>query len=127
MSLLQSGTLAWQIVCALAIQDPFSVAPEAYRLQFENNWVRVVRVHYEPRERISSHDHPKTGTVYVYLSNSGPVRFKHTGEEKFTMDRCCEAGAAAAGRAGCIDIRGTHEGRLLARNLSRTLRVMRDT
>ena len=30
-------------------QDPLKVAPQSYRLQFENEWVRVIRVHYGPR------------------------------------------------------------------------------
>lgn len=68
-------------------QDPFVVAPEAYKQQFENDWVRVVRVHYEPRQKIASHDHPTTETIYVYLRDSGAVRFTHTGESRFFINR----------------------------------------
>jgi hypothetical protein len=32
-------------------QDATKTAPQAYQLQFENEWVRVTRVHYGPRER----------------------------------------------------------------------------
>ena len=31
----------------LGAQDPLTTIPEAYKVQFENDWVRVVRVHYE--------------------------------------------------------------------------------
>ncbi len=60
-------------------QDPLKVVPHAYKLAFENDWVKVVRVHYAPREKLPSHDHPQRGTIYVYLSDGGPVIFKHTG------------------------------------------------
>jgi hypothetical protein len=31
-------------------QDATKTAPRAYQLQFENEWVRVTRVHYGPRD-----------------------------------------------------------------------------
>lgn len=62
-------------------------APRAYRPEFENARVRVTRVRYAPREKIASHDHPANPTVYVYLRDSGPVRYSHTGEEQFTLTR----------------------------------------
>ena len=97
--------LAAVIFFSLA-QDPFVVAPEAYKRQFENDRVRVVRVHYAPREKIASHDHPATATVYVYLRSSGPVRFIHTGEEKFTAVRPeVKAGGFRLGRGS----KETHE------------------
>jgi hypothetical protein len=75
------------IVCALFIthaptaaspaQDPLVIAPQAYKLQFENDWVRVVRVHYAPLEKLPAHDHPKRRTIFIYLNDGGPVRFKH--------------------------------------------------
>jgi hypothetical protein len=60
-------------------QDPVKVAPQAYRLDFENDWVKVLRVHYAAKEKIPEHDHPATGAAYVYLNDSGPVIFKHIG------------------------------------------------
>ena len=68
-------------------QDPRVVAPRSYTLAFENERVRVTRVHYAPREKVPVHDHPDSPTVYVYLRDSGPVRFVHTGEEAFTLVR----------------------------------------
>ena len=61
--------------------------PRAYQPEFENARVRVTRVRYAPREKIASHDHPANPTVYVYLRDSGPVRFIHAGEEQFTLTR----------------------------------------
>ena len=59
----------------------------AYRTEFENARVRVTRVVYQPREKIPLHDHPANPTIYVYLRDSGPVRFIHTGDEPFTLTR----------------------------------------
>lgn len=75
------------IICALLItialapvaiaQDPFAVAPKAYKLEIENDWTRVVRVRYEPFEKLPAHDHPKRQAIFIYLNDGGPVRFKH--------------------------------------------------
>jgi len=58
-------------------QDPASVLPKAYKLQFENQWVKVTRVHYDPYEKLPSHQHTLYPAAYVYLNDSGPVVFKH--------------------------------------------------
>jgi hypothetical protein len=75
------------LLLAAPTQDPQMVAPRAYRREFENERVRVTRVHYEPREKVPKHDHPDQATVFVYLRDSGPVRFVHTGDESFTLIR----------------------------------------
>jgi hypothetical protein len=58
-------------------QDPTKVAPDAYKLEFENEWVKVTRVHYAAHAKIPAHDHTETGAAYVYLNDSGKVIFKH--------------------------------------------------
>lgn len=58
-------------------QDPLKVAPQAYKLEFENEWVMVTRVHYGPREKIPGHFHTERGSAYVYLNDGGPIIFKH--------------------------------------------------
>jgi hypothetical protein len=65
-------------ITALA-QDPLKVAPQAYKLEFENEWVKVMRVHYGPHEKIPAHDHTERAAAYVYLNDGGPVIFKHIG------------------------------------------------
>jgi hypothetical protein len=62
---------------ATLAQDPLKVAPRAYKIEFENEWVKVMRVHYGPREKIPAHDHTERAAAYVYLNDSGPVIFKH--------------------------------------------------
>jgi hypothetical protein len=44
-------------------QDPVKVAPQAYKLDFENDWVKVLRVHYAAKEKIPEHDHPATAAA----------------------------------------------------------------
>jgi len=81
-----SAVFLWLIVAAFA-QDPFKVAPEAYQLQFENEWVKVTRVHYAPHEKIPAHYHTEAGAAYVYLNDGGPVIFKHIGLEYGAVTR----------------------------------------
>ena len=76
-------SLALAILClfvtgALA-QDPLKALPQAYKLEFENDWVKVTRVHYAPREKLPAHQHTQTASAYVYLNDSGPVVFNHIG------------------------------------------------
>ncbi len=87
MSSISLGLVVCHLLMLAFGQDPQQVAPQAYRREFENDWVRVTRVRYAPREKIAPHDHPGLPTIYVYLSDSGPVRFIHSGEEEFTLVR----------------------------------------
>ena len=67
------------LAMAAFAQDPTKVAPEAYQLAFENEYVRVQRVHYAPHVKIAEHDHTAYGTAYVYLNDAGPMKFGHIG------------------------------------------------
>lgn len=69
-------------VCAALLsaargQDALVAAPDNYKLDFENEYVKVVRVHYEPKSIVPAHEHPLTATAYVYLNDCGPILFKH--------------------------------------------------
>jgi Tfp pilus assembly protein PilF/quercetin dioxygenase-like cupin family protein len=64
---------------AAVAQDPVKVAPDAYKQEFENDYVRVQRVHYAPHAKIPEHDHTAFGAAYVYLNDAGPVIFRHVG------------------------------------------------
>jgi quercetin dioxygenase-like cupin family protein len=74
--------MLFRISCTLAIvcsfvsgalaQDPTKVEPKHYKLQFENDRVQVVSVHYGPHERSEMHDHP--GGVVVIITG-GHLRF----------------------------------------------------
>ena len=79
--------LAFVLAQLLLLAPAQDAQPRAYEPEFENTRVRVTRVRYAPREKIASHDHPAHATVYVYLRDSGPVRYTHTGDEPFTLTR----------------------------------------
>jgi len=68
-------------------QDPLATLPANYRVVLENEIVRVLHVVYQPFEKLPVHDHPKTPTIYAYLSDSGPVRFRHEEEQAFALVR----------------------------------------
>jgi quercetin dioxygenase-like cupin family protein len=64
------------IVCLAAnvavAQDPTKVEPKHYKLDFENDRVQVVNVHYGPHEKSEIHDHPAGVSVSV---TGGHLRF----------------------------------------------------
>ena len=77
--------LAWVAAWCLAggvvhisAQDPVKTLPDAYKVQFENEHVRVVRVHYAAGAKLPDHTHPAGTTVYVYLNESAGVVFRHS-------------------------------------------------
>ncbi|MEW6210856.1 MAG: hypothetical protein AB1631_21000 [Acidobacteriota bacterium] len=76
-NLFRSMMMICLLLLEAAAQDPLKVAPRAYKLAFENEWVRVTRVHYGPREKIAEHFHTPRSSAYVYLNDGGPVIFKH--------------------------------------------------
>lgn len=61
-------------------QDPTIAFPRNYRIVLDNPDVTVIRAHYGPHESVGVHDHSGHPTVYVYLDDSGPVRFVHQPE-----------------------------------------------
>jgi hypothetical protein len=67
------------VVVSATAQDPLKILPDNYKLQFENEWVKVTRVHYPPKTKLAAHEHTQTAAAYVYLNDSDPVIFKHIG------------------------------------------------
>ena len=61
--------------------------PKHYRVEFENDRVRVLRINYGPREKSVMHGHP--ATVAVFLAEAS-ARF--TFQDGKTEDRSCTAG-----------------------------------
>jgi len=55
--------------------DPVTVDPNHYTVEFENDRVRVLRVHYNPGEKSTMHGHPDC--VLVMLADGG-ARFHHS-------------------------------------------------
>jgi quercetin dioxygenase-like cupin family protein len=46
-------------------QDPLKVDRKHYKLEFENDDVRVIRIRYAPGEKSVMHGHPKSVTVFL--------------------------------------------------------------
>jgi hypothetical protein len=63
----------------LYAQDATTVLPQNYTLQFENEWVKVTRVHYPAHAKLGPHAHTTFASAYVYLNDGGPVVFRHVG------------------------------------------------
>jgi quercetin dioxygenase-like cupin family protein len=49
----------------LRAQDPVKVDPKHYKVEFENNEVRILRINYGPGEKSVMHVHPETVAVFL--------------------------------------------------------------
>ena len=78
-------------LCLLAppvsAQDPVKVDSKHYRVEFENDQVRVLRIKYGPHEKSVMHEHP--GAVAVFLSDH---RGKFTLGDGTSVERTSKAG-----------------------------------
>src|SRR5215472_10864232 len=66
--LLASGVLVLAAAVLAQAQDPTKVEPRHYKLDFENDRVQVVSIHYAPHEKSAMHEHP--GGVVVILTEA---------------------------------------------------------
>jgi quercetin dioxygenase-like cupin family protein len=62
------GAILCLAAAPVLAQDPTKVEPRHYKLDFENDKVQVVTVHYGPHEKSALHDHP--GGVVVSLTEA---------------------------------------------------------
>lgn len=76
----------------------FAASNSDSTVEFENAWVRIVRVHYLPHEKTRAHDHPATPTVYVYTTDGGRLRILHDDMEKPVIRPVVKAGAVRFNR-----------------------------
>jgi hypothetical protein len=106
------GSLSVALATAvIGAQEPTVAAPKNYRLEFDNDYVRVIRASLAPRDHIPVHQHPTFPTVYVYLTDAGPTRFTHI-TPSYTIER-------APVRAGGVRYnRNPHEETHVVDNLS---------
>jgi quercetin dioxygenase-like cupin family protein len=86
------GLLAGSLATA---QDPVKVDPKHYKVEFENDSVRVLRITYPPHEKSVMHHHP--ATVAVFLTD-GQSRF--TMPDGKTQDAPVKAGSVQWSPAG---------------------------
>jgi quercetin dioxygenase-like cupin family protein len=76
-------------------QDPTKVDAKHYKVEFENDQVRVLRITYGPGEKSVMHEHP--GAVAVFLSG-GKVKF--TNADGTTQEQDSKAGTSQWTPAG---------------------------
>jgi hypothetical protein len=60
----------------------FAASKTDSKIELENAWVRIVRVHYDAHEETQYHDHPSTPTVYIYTTDGGRLRILHDEKEE---------------------------------------------
>lgn len=60
-------------------QEGAATLPRNYKVQLENEWVKVTAVRYGPNEKLPGHTHTPNPAAYVYLNDGGPVIFRHVG------------------------------------------------
>src|SRR4029453_18517752 len=68
-------------------EDPIKVDPGHYKVEVENDRVRVLRIRYGPREKSVMHGHP--ATVGVFLNDT---QFRFTYPNGKTEDGSVKAG-----------------------------------
>jgi quercetin dioxygenase-like cupin family protein len=91
LKLFWAGALVCLTTASAVGQDPTKVEPKHYKLDFENDRVQVVSVHYGPHEKSVLHDHPGGVVVSVteahlrFTDENGKVRevFSKAGEARW--------------------------------------------
>jgi quercetin dioxygenase-like cupin family protein len=62
------AALVVSIAAPMRAQDPVKVDPKHYKVEFENDQVRVLRITYGPGEKSVMHEHPDA--VATFLADS---------------------------------------------------------
>jgi hypothetical protein len=81
---LMAAVAAVVLGTATSAQEGSVVVPSNYKVTFENAWVKVTSVRYEPRQRLAPHTHTPNAAAYVYLNDGPPVIFQHVGGKAAT-------------------------------------------
>jgi quercetin dioxygenase-like cupin family protein len=69
--LIASPVFAFATVGAVA-QDPTQVDAKHYKVTFENDQVRILRITYGPHEKSVMHEHPNSIAVFI---TDGRIKF----------------------------------------------------
>jgi hypothetical protein len=98
---LATAVMMVTIGATVIAQEGATLVPAAYKVAFENPWVKVTRVRYEPKQQLPAHTHTPNAAAYVYLNDGPPVTFTHVGGKPATR---------AATKAGTFRVyRGLNE------------------
>jgi hypothetical protein len=120
MRLLIAAVFMMAVSPALVAQDAVKRLPDNYTVTFENEYVRVTRVHYPPHAKLPGHTHTSLPSAYVYLNDAGPVAFKHIGLDYGAVTRPATVARSFRLFRGLEEI---HEVENLANTASHFLRV----
>lgn len=82
-----------------AQQDGLIAHPDVYRVQFENDWVRLVRVTLPANSSLPEHTHPPGVMLHVYFNDADPVVFEHDGSPGSITRPYVQARSYRVGRA----------------------------
>lgn len=73
-SIALAGGLLIAAATAAFAQDPLEVAPDMYKLKFENERVRVMEVTFAPGASIAMHSHPDH---FVHVASGGKLALSY--------------------------------------------------
>jgi mannose-6-phosphate isomerase-like protein (cupin superfamily) len=76
-------------------QDPVKVDPKHYKVEFENDQVRVLRIHYGVGEKSVMHSHPDNVAVFLVDQTA-----KFTYPDGKSEEETAKAGQTMWGKAG---------------------------
>jgi hypothetical protein len=69
--LMALAAVAWGAAAAPTLaQDAVKVDPKHYKVEFENDHVRVLRITYGPGEKSVMHEHPDSTAVFLTDTNA---------------------------------------------------------
>ena len=84
MRIAAALSLALALSVTVRAQEGATILPKNYRVQFENAWVKITAVRYEPMQKLPAHAHTPNPSVYVYLNDGPAVTFSHVGGKPAT-------------------------------------------
>jgi len=94
LALCAALSLAFAGLPAMA-QDPTKVDAKHYKVEFENDQVRILRINYGPKEKSVMHEHPNAVAVFM---TDGSVKFNQPDGK--AIDAKVKAGQAQFTPAG---------------------------
>jgi hypothetical protein len=99
---LTLGAMAVALTAAPALhaqQDGLVAHPNVYRVQFENDWVRLIRVNVPAGADLAEHTHPPGLMLHVYFNDADPILFQHDGPPGSVTRPYVKARSYRVGRA----------------------------
>jgi quercetin dioxygenase-like cupin family protein len=95
VGLLLAGGVIGSMVGGAVAQDPTVVDAQHYKVMFENDQVRVLKITYGPKEKSVMHEHPNGVAVFI---TDGQIKFGLPDGK--SQDAAVKAGQAMFAPAG---------------------------